>query len=194
MTKFLTAAVFAATAAVPAFGQLPSPKFAEYDAKFAALESRVAKLEGKKLAAMPPAASGITFEATPYAEVRSRVEAGENIFMLVKTDPGNTVPVRVGFTTLRCDDAPLAAGRYECFMGRTGPVMNVVASGVAGASPFGPAAGTSGSTPATTARRAAGRSLSLNGSLGMGFTRTGAGLMGLRGSTSGCGPAGCPAR
>lgn len=57
---------------------------------------------------------------TPYAEVRARVERGEPIVMLVKPAPSVTFPVRLGWTTLRCDDAPVPPGRYDCWL-RDGP-------------------------------------------------------------------------
>ena len=74
---------------------------------------------------MPP---GMVFEPTPYAEVLKRVAGGEKIQLLVRPAAHRlaSIPVALGFTTVRCDDAPasLSPGRWECWLAENGqPVM-----------------------------------------------------------------------
>lgn len=118
-------------------------------------------------------ATGMDMTATPYAEVRRRVEAGDKVMLIVGPQPaGFSFPARVGYVTLRTEDAPLAAGLYACVTTPTGPVLEVVTPttvrGVAGPVPF--AATTWATTPPTTVLPAAG--VSTSRSVGWGLTRT----------------------
>ena len=66
---------------------------------------------------------------TTYSEVRERVAAGEKIVMLVRPPAGRvSAPHRSGYTTVRCDDAPLSPGRYDCERIGGQPCLNVVES------------------------------------------------------------------
>lgn len=63
-----------------------------------------------------PGGGRLVMESTPYKEVRATVAGGTKVLMMVRppADRGNRFPVRLDFTTLRCDDAPFDAGLYRC--------------------------------------------------------------------------------
>ncbi len=52
------------------------------------------------------------------------VVKGDNVVLIVRPPATMTrVPARAGYKTLRCDDAPLAPGRYDCALNAGAPSM-----------------------------------------------------------------------
>lgn len=122
-----------------------------------------------KATVLPAPKSAVSSDSIPYEEVRRLVKAGTKVLLLVRTDPTVTTCAKVGFVTLRSDDAPMATGVYACSLKDGNPVMEV-----AGSRPFAAASVPSTTTPATSAQRARGVSLSLSGSIQTGRTLTSA--------------------
>lgn len=79
----------------------------------------------------------------PYADLYARVGAGEKIIALVNLPAADrqapVVPAPPGWVLVRCDDAPVGAGRWECWKDDAGQHMRQIteyaAMGVA-ARPF----------------------------------------------------------
>jgi hypothetical protein len=142
----------------------------------------------------PPRAT-MELEPTPYAEVLRRVKDGEKIVLLVRppANPGltTTLPVRIGWTTLRSNDAPMPPGRYDCYHGvaddgTLGPVMKLVdafvaVSGVAAPTSFDLGAG---STRPTTVLPVAVRNTRSVGPVQTGLIPTLVGRVGQLGFTN----------
>lgn len=68
--------------------------------------------------------------AVPYADLYARVSRGEKIIALVNLPAadrqGPVVPVPAGWVAVRCDDAPVSAGRWECWKDDAGQYMRAI--------------------------------------------------------------------